>query len=84
MLLSAASGSDTEDAAANGLQALKELHEEGGISLYAWALIARNRDGQISVKQQSRVALVGTAVGLLVGGIAGSVGGPAGSAVGGS
>ena len=75
---------DTEDAAANGLQALRELHEEGGISLYAWALIVRNRDGQISVKQQSRVALVGTAVGLLVGGIAGSVGGPAGSAVGGS
>lgn len=75
---------DTEDAAASGLQALKELHEEGGISLYAWALIVRNRDGQISVKQQSRVALVGTAVGLLVGGIAGSVGGPAGSAVGGS
>jgi uncharacterized membrane protein len=75
---------DTEDAAAKGLQALRELHHEGGISLYAWALIVKNRDGEISVKQKSGVALVGTALGLLMGGIVGILGGPAGSAVGGS
>jgi uncharacterized membrane protein len=75
---------DTEDAAVKGLQALRELHQEGGISLYAWALIVKDRDGGISVKQQSGVALVGTALGLLMGGIVGILGGPAGSAVGGS
>jgi uncharacterized membrane protein len=75
---------DTEDAAINGLQALRELHQEGGISLYAWALIVKDRDGEISVEQQSGVALVGTALGLLMGGIVGILGGPAGSAVGGS
>src|SRR5262245_48541537 len=75
---------DTEDAAAKGLEALRELHQEGGISLYAWAVIVKDRDGEISVKRQSGVALVGTALGLLMVGIVGILGGPAGSAVGGS
>jgi len=75
---------DTEDAAVKGMQALKGLHEEGGISLYAWAVITKELDGRISVKQQSGEALVGTALGLLMGGIIGILGGPAGSAVGAS
>jgi uncharacterized membrane protein len=75
---------DTEDAAGKGLHALKELHQEGGISLYAWALIIKNRDGGISVKQQGGDLLVGTGLGLLMGGIVGILGGPAGAAVGGA
>jgi uncharacterized membrane protein len=75
---------DTEDAAVKGMQTLKDLHQEGGLSLYAWALIVRERDGAISVKQQSVEAPLGAALGLLMGGIAGIVGGPAGSAVGAS
>jgi uncharacterized membrane protein len=75
---------NTEDTAVKGLEALKELHQEGGISLYGWALIVKGRDGQISVKQHSGVAVVGTALGLLMGGIVGILGGPAGSAVGGA
>ena len=75
---------DTEHAAAKGLEALKELHQEGGISLYGWALIVKDRDGQISVKQHSGVAVAGTALGLLMGGIVGILGGPAGSVVGGA
>ncbi len=75
---------DTEDAAVKGMGTLKDLHKEGGLSLYAWALIVRGRDGAISVKQQSVEAPLGTALGLLMGGIAGIVGGPAGSAVGAS
>jgi len=75
---------ETEDAANKGLQALTDLHQEGGISLYAWALVVKDRDGQISVKQQSLEAPLGTALGLLIGGIVGIVGGPAGSAVGAS
>jgi uncharacterized membrane protein len=75
---------DTEDAAVKGMRALTELHQEGGISLYASALIVKGRDGNISVKQQSELAPLGTALGLLVGGIVGFLGGPAGSAVGAS
>jgi len=75
---------DTEDAADKGLHALKELHQEGGISLYAWALIVKNRDGAISVKQRSGESFVGTGLGLLMGGIVGILGGPAGAAVGGA
>jgi uncharacterized membrane protein len=75
---------DTEDAADKGLLALKALHQEGGISLYAWALIVKNRDGAISVKQQSGESFVGTGLGLLTGGIVGILGGPAGAAVGGA
>ena len=75
---------DAEDAAVRGLETVRELHREGSISLYAWALIVKDPDAGISVKQQSSVALVGTALGLLIGGIAGILGGPAGSAVGGS
>ena len=75
---------DTEDAGDKGLRALKELHEEGGISLYAWALIVKNRDATISVKQHSAEALAGTGLGLLMGGIVGILGGPAGVAAGGA
>ncbi len=75
---------DTEDKAVKGAHTLKDLHQEGGISLFAWALIVKDRDGRISVKQQSGQASVGTALGLLMGGIVGILGGPAGSAVGAS
>ena len=75
---------DTEDAAIKGMQTLTDLHQEGGLSLYASALIARGRDGNIAVKQQSEPAPLGTAIGLLTGGIVGILGGPAGSAVGAS
>ena len=71
----------TEDAAAKGLQTLKDLHREGGISLYSWTLIVR--DGKrITVKEQSVDRPVGTALGLLTGAIVGILGGPAGSAIG--
>ena len=75
---------ETEEKAVTGLQTLKELHQEGGISLFAWALVVKARDGNISVRQQSGEATVGTALGLLMGGIVGILGGPAGSAVGAS
>jgi hypothetical protein len=64
--------------------ATKELHDVGGISLYASALIVKDRDGGIIVKQHSGEAPLGTGLGLLVGGIVGILGGPAGAAVGAS
>jgi uncharacterized membrane protein len=75
---------DAEDLAAKGMRTLKELHDVGGISLYASALIVKDRDGGIIVKQHSGEAPLGTGLGLLVGGIVGILGGPAGAAVGAS
>jgi len=75
---------DTEDAAGRGLRTLKDLHQEGGVSVFAWALITKGSDGNISLKQQSAEAPLGTGLGLLMGGIMGILGGPAGSAVGAS
>jgi len=75
---------DSEDAAIKGMRTLTHLHEEGGISLYASALIVRGRDGNVSVKQPSDPTPLGAALGLLTGGIVGILGGPAGSAVGAS
>lgn len=75
---------DTEDTAVKGMQTLKDLHQEGGITLYASALIVKGRDGKISIKQQSEQTPLGAAVGLLTGAIVGMLGGPAGTAVGAS
>ena len=74
--------STSEDVARSGMQTLEQLHEEGGISLFAWALIARGGDGKITVKQASGPAPLAAALGLLAGAVVGAAGGPAGSAVG--
>jgi len=73
---------DSEDAASSGMQTLEHLHEEGGISVFASALITRGRDGNIAVKQASGQAPLTAALGLLTGAVVGAAGGPAGSAVG--
>jgi len=68
---------DTEDAALKGMRTLTDHHDEGGISLYASALIVKGKDGNFIVKQQNERAPLGSAVGLLVGGIIGILGGAA-------
>jgi uncharacterized membrane protein len=73
---------DNETAAFKGLSALKELHQNGDISLYASAVIVKDKMGQISIKQAADDGPVGTALGLLTGGLIGILGGPAGLAIG--
>lgn len=73
---------DSEDSAYQGSKALHELHEEGSIALYAMAVVAKDPDGKVSVKQAADNGPVGTAVGMLVGAMVGLIGGPAGMAVG--
>jgi uncharacterized membrane protein len=73
---------DREDAAFEGLSALKDLHRDGDISLYSAAVIAKNNTGIIELKQAADTGPVGTAVGLLTGGLIGIFGGPVGVAVG--
>jgi uncharacterized membrane protein len=75
---------NNEPAAYEGLSALKDLHREGEISLYATAVIVKDSGGNVSVKQTDDKGPVGTALGLLTGGLVGIFGGPVGVAAGAS
>jgi uncharacterized membrane protein len=75
---------DSEPAAFEGLSALRDLHIDGDITLYASAVIVKDKTGKMNVKQEADSGPVGTAVGLLTGALIGIIGGPAGLAVGAS
>ncbi|RTE93204.1 DUF1269 domain-containing protein [Bradyrhizobium sp. LVM 105] len=71
----------TEAKAYEGTHALKELHAEGELTLYGFAVIAKDAGGQVSIKEAPD-DLTGTALGTLVGALVGLLGGPAGVVVG--
>ena len=73
---------NNETAAYQGLSALKDLHKDGDISLYATAVVAKDRLGAVSVKQTADEGPVGTALGMLTGSMVGLLGGPVGMAAG--
>jgi uncharacterized membrane protein len=73
---------DTEPAAYEGLQALKDLHRDGDITLYATAVLVKDVTGTVNVKQSAEDRPLGTAVGMLSGGAAGLLAGEAGAAAG--
>jgi uncharacterized membrane protein len=56
---------DNEAAAFEGLSALRDLHRDGDVTLYASAVVAKDTAGKIAVKQAVDQGPVGTAVGLL-------------------
>ena len=45
---------DTEPAAYEGLNALKQLHADGDITLYATAVLAKDSSGAVSVNRLAR------------------------------
>ena len=73
---------DSETAADAGSHALRKLHDEGDITLYAMAVIARDSTGKVSVKEAADRAVSGAGVGLAVGALVGLMAGPAGLAIG--
>ncbi len=73
---------DTEAAAFEGLSALKDLHREGAITLYATAVVAKDASGTVSVKKQAERGTVGGALGLLTGRLLRLMAGPVRVAVG--
>jgi uncharacterized membrane protein len=75
---------DTEVAAYEGLGALKDLHKDGDITLYATAVIVKDSGGAVTVKQGADEGPIGTGIGLLSGSAVGLLGGPVGVAVGAS
>ena len=73
---------EDETKAFQGLTALKQLHGNGDISLYASAVVAKLPDGRVSIKQQADSGPIGTLAGLVAGGLIGTLGGPVGVALG--
>ena len=73
---------DTESAANSGLNALRNLHSAGDITLFATAVLAKDAEGSVSVKQSLDSGPIGAATGLAVGSLVGLLGGPVGVAIG--
>jgi uncharacterized membrane protein len=73
---------DNEAAAQAGLYALRALHSDGEITLYATGMIGKDGQGLVSVKECAGKEPLGTGVGLAVGSLIGLLGGPIGLAVG--
>ncbi|MGP0092101.1 MAG: DUF1269 domain-containing protein [Xanthobacteraceae bacterium] len=64
------------------IRALRKLHSEGNIKLYASAFLARDSHGKLSVQEITKEGLGGTAVGALIGGLAGLPLGPLAATIG--
>jgi uncharacterized membrane protein len=73
---------ENESKAYEGSQALRELEIEGSIHLYAKAVLIRDADGKIQMKQSSDLGPAGTAGGLVIGALIGLLGGPTAAAIG--
>jgi uncharacterized membrane protein len=73
---------DNEKQAYEGFKALKDLHAEGSITLYASAVIAKDAGGNVTVKEAAEPGPLGTGVGLVTGSLIGLLGGPVGVAFG--
>ncbi len=73
---------DTEAAADEGLHALRKLHRNGDITLYATGVMSKGADGKIHTLSSHEHTPIGTGVGLAVGGLIGLLGGPVGVAIG--
>jgi uncharacterized membrane protein len=71
-----------ESMAYEGTKALKELHDGYSLTLYSYAVIAKDSKGVVSVKQAADQGPLGTGLGFVTGGLIGLLGGPVGVAVG--
>jgi uncharacterized membrane protein len=73
---------DDEPKAYEGLNALRELHANGDITLYASAVVNKDKAGQLRIEQEAEEGPIGTATGLFTGSLLGLLGGPIGLALG--
>lgn len=73
---------DSEIEAYEGLDALKDLHGKGDITVYATSVLTKDFDGVVTIKQVAEEGAIGTAVGMLGGGMVGLVAGPVGAVAG--
>lgn len=70
---------EDEKRATEGYEALRGLHEEGSITLHAEAILARDKDGRVSVRKRPEPSHAGSLFGLIIGALVGVLGGPIGA-----
>jgi len=73
---------DSETSAYEGKKALMQLDGEGSISVYADAVLAKQADGTVTIKQQDNFGPLGTLFGIAFGSLIGLLGGPVGFGIG--
>jgi uncharacterized membrane protein len=73
---------DDESKAYQGKEALMRLNAEGSIEVLAHAVVVKQADGRVEVKEGDDTAVLSTLVGTSVGSLIGMLGGPAGMALG--
>ncbi len=73
---------DSERKAYEGKKALLQLDAEGSVSVYGYAVVAKNADGTSTTKQGDDVGPLGTLVGTTLGSLIGVLFGPVGLAIG--
>ena len=65
---------DNESAAEAGTRAMRQLHSEGGITLYAMGVVAKDSKGYVSIKEAADPGFAGAGTGLAVGALIGLLG----------
>src|SRR5215469_9676314 len=73
---------DGEGKAYEGKRALLQLDSEGSVSVYGYAVVAKNADGTATIKQGDDVGPLETLVGTTLGSLIGVLFGPVGLAIG--
>ena len=73
---------DNDVKAYEGKNALLQLDNEGSISVYAYAVLAKKTDGTVTVKQDDDSGPIATLLGTSFGSLIGLLGGPVGMAIG--
>ena len=73
---------DSESKANEGKDVLFQLESEGAVVVYAYAVVARNKDGVARVAQNEDPRVVGTVLGTSLGALIGLLGGPVGVGLG--
>jgi len=75
---------DNETKAYQGMGEIDRLNSDGSISTYAYAVVAKNKDGCVTLKQEENYATLRTLGGTALGAFIGLLFGPVGLAVGGT
>jgi len=75
---------DNESKAYEAQKALLELDNEGSVSVYSYAVLAKNADGTATIKKSDDTGPLGTLAATSLGALIGVLGGPVGMAVGGA
>ena len=75
-------GFETEQQAYGGHRALRDMHNDGILTLYNDAVVVKEPGGRVAMRQTPDVQPIGTVGGMITGGLIGLLGGPVGAAVG--